>query len=86
MGARKASVPSSIAAKLFIRKRMVNIASVISAEAEYNDYAGLMEKILAPECAGPPLGPRTPGHFLGGGRDEGRSLPEAASPSKRLWD
>ena len=49
---------------------MVNIASVMSAEAEDNDYAGLMQKILAPQRAGPPLGPRTPGHFLGGGRDE----------------
>ena len=49
---------------------MVNIASVMSAEAEYNGYAGLMQKIRAPQCAGPPLGPRTPGHFLGGGRDE----------------
>ena len=47
---------------------MVNIASAMSAEAEYDGDAGLMHKILAPLCPGPPLGPWTPGHFLGGGK------------------
>lgn len=79
MGFIKASVSFPSALKLFIWKSMVNVTSVMSPEVKYDDCSGLMHKILAPLCPGPPWGPWTPGPRPRGGRDEGRSLPEAAS-------